>query len=68
MAGIFGGRNEKAVFVKKGEAPPPTGRNEGMPSGMAGVPPGRWKKKTADVRRRTSGIRRSRKQKKEGSP
>ena len=22
MAGIFGGRNEKAVFVKKGEAPP----------------------------------------------
>ena len=22
MAGIFGGRNEKVIFVKKGEAPP----------------------------------------------
>ena len=57
MAGIFGGRNEKAVFVKKGEAPPPPGiRASGHPGRRAdGI--------RADGRRRTSGIRRSRKQK-----
>ena len=33
MAGIFGGRNEKAVFVKKGEAPPPIEQTKGIADG-----------------------------------
>ena len=33
MAGIFGGRNEKAVFVKKGEAPPPIEQTKGRADG-----------------------------------